>query len=290
MRPSFLFDTSAFIALSADHLEVASQSADLRASPFCFWELLTHLEEAGRFQRLKGNLKKFRYVTILDDPDAEVHRTFLPSSHSVHSRVRDGDLADAALAALDRATSVAEFYGGVIRDEAGAFRLISDCISRVRAELDNKENKFQAFLEKIVAVRRSGSLPLVTDSDYDRAVDDLARGWWLHLQGGKGENSANFQQFVGKTYLYYSYVIRRACEYAENRNPNRKIDKNDFEDARLCLHLGLTNFTAVVALDGPLHRCLSASLTAMNAKADATRHMKLAVWDPAVFPGDSKTG
>ena len=100
-QPSFLLDTSAFIALPTRRLEEASRSASLYVSPFCFWELLTHLEDDGKFSRVKGTLMKFRHVAVRDDPQAEVYRFVLPSSDSVHTRVRDGDLVYAALAALD---------------------------------------------------------------------------------------------------------------------------------------------------------------------------------------------
>jgi hypothetical protein len=65
MRPSVLLDTSAFRALATSQLEASSQFAGLYVSPFCFWELWTHLEDDDQFQRVKGNLMKFRYVTIL---------------------------------------------------------------------------------------------------------------------------------------------------------------------------------------------------------------------------------
>lgn len=56
MQRSYILDTSAFRAISAATLAAASQEACLLVSPFCFWELLTHLEDEGQFDRVKGNL------------------------------------------------------------------------------------------------------------------------------------------------------------------------------------------------------------------------------------------
>jgi len=50
----FLFDTSAFRAVSAAQL--ASISPTPCVSPFCFWEILSHLEEPGEFDKVRENL------------------------------------------------------------------------------------------------------------------------------------------------------------------------------------------------------------------------------------------
>ena len=49
---TYLLDTSAFRALSAARLRAASRIARLVVSPFCFWDLLTHLEDDREFARV----------------------------------------------------------------------------------------------------------------------------------------------------------------------------------------------------------------------------------------------
>ena len=282
MQPSFLLDTSAFKALRTCQLEAASRSVSVYASPFCFWELLTHLEDDEQFRRVKGNLMKFRHVAVLDDPHAEVYRLVFPSSDKVHTRVRDGDLVYAALAALDDSRSTQEFYERFIQDESGQIRSIAGCGSAVRGVLQTEENRFQTLLREIAAAVRAEKVRLIEASDYDQGVQDLSRGWWLQVGDRATEAPAVYEQFVRKTYLYHSYLIRRAGEYATRDTD--WIDPNDFEDARLCLHLGLDDFTAVVTNDAALRRCIGAGLGALNATADAAHHTPLQVWDTAAMP------
>src|ERR1035441_3364948 len=171
MQPSFLLDTSALIALPTSRLEEASQSASLYVSPFCFWELLTHLEDDEKFRRVKGTLMKLRHVEVLDDPHAEVYRSVLPSSDNVNTGERDGDLICAALAALDDSESMEEFYKRDIRDESGQTRQIAGCVFAVRELLRIEENKFQAFLRAVAAEVRAGNVRLLEASDYDRSEE-----------------------------------------------------------------------------------------------------------------------
>jgi hypothetical protein len=279
MQPSFLLDTSALIALPTSRLEEASQSASLYVSPFCFWELLTHLEDDEKFRRVKGTLMKLRHVEVLDDPHAEVYRSVLPSSDNVNTGERDGDLICAALAALDDSESMEEFYKRDIRDESGQTRQIAGCVFAVRELLRIEENKFQAFLRAVAAEVRAGNVRLLEASDYDQAVQDLSRGSWLKIGDRANGAPVVYEQFVRKTYMYHSYVIHRAREYAASGTAMIDPAPNDFEDACLCLHIGLDDFTAVVTNDAALRRCLGAGLGALNAMADAPRHTPLQVWD-----------
>jgi hypothetical protein len=66
---AFLLDTSAFKSLSKDELaQVACRGFQLTVPPYCFWELLCHLDEGDDFARAKGYLMKFRGVEIVDKP------------------------------------------------------------------------------------------------------------------------------------------------------------------------------------------------------------------------------
>jgi len=73
-----------------------------------------------------------------------------------------------------------------------------------------------------------------------------------------------------------------SAEYA-NSCTTAGIDPNDFEDARLCLHVGLRDLTAVVTNDIDMQRPLSATVGILNAMADIARHTPLQVWDTVGF-------
>jgi hypothetical protein len=123
----------------------------------------------------------------------------------------------------------------------------------------------------------------ITDaSDYAQGVEDLSRGWWLQNRKRADETPLIYERFVRKTGLYHCYVLRRAREYANSCN-TAGIDPNDFEDARLCLHVGLRDLTAVVTNDIDMQRPLSATVGILNAMADIARHTPLQVWDTVGF-------
>ena len=274
------------MALPACRLESASQSFRLYVSPFCFWELLTHLEDVHarkgeRFREIKGTLMKFRYVEVLDDPIAEVYRLVFRSSDNVHGKVNDGDLIYAALAALEHSESSSEFYGRFIEDQSHQTFKIAGCVSRARERLQIDEQKFQAFLREIVDRVRAGQVRLTDASDYERGVQDLCLGWWFQIRDSADDNPTVFERFVRKTYIYYAYLLHLARVYAARTTD--KIDQNDFEDVTLCLHLGLTDVAAVMTTDHGLRDCLRETLGTLNSMADVTRHTPLQVWEMATF-------
>ncbi len=282
MQPSVLLDTSVFKALAAGQLEMASLSANLYVSPFCFWELLTHLEDTEQFARVKGNMLKFRHVTVLDDPRAEVERLVVQPSDSVHARVMDPDLIYAALAALCDSRSVDKFYSRFIRVGSGQIHQVEGCVSRARLCLQAEEDRFRALLRDIVLAVRDGRVHLAGVHDYDQGAQDLCRGWWRQIRTRTDETPLGYERFARKTGMYHCYLLHRAREYADRGN-TEGIDPNDFEDARACLHVGLRDLTAVVTNDINMQRSLRATVETLNAMADAALHTALQVWDKVVF-------
>ena len=149
MQRSYLLDTSAFRAVPAARLGAVSQETRLLVSPFCFWELLTHLEDEGQFDRVKGNLMKFRHVSVLDDPLASIERDVVLRGDAVHERPDDSELIYATLAALRDSASLSEFYAKHIRDDQNQVHRIAGCVARVRDVLKTEEQLFQEYVTKL---------------------------------------------------------------------------------------------------------------------------------------------
>lgn len=86
MPGKYLLDTSAFRSLSHQELRALSRQGEtFYASPYCFWEILSHLDEG--FDRYKSELMKFRYVYVLDDPRAEVELPLLIKNRELQERI-----------------------------------------------------------------------------------------------------------------------------------------------------------------------------------------------------------
>jgi hypothetical protein len=86
-RAPYLLDTSALRALLGKILEEHT----FYTSPYCFWELLTHLDE-GQVTRTKGQLMKLRFTHILDDPRAAIETPLLVHDAQLQDRVSDEEL------------------------------------------------------------------------------------------------------------------------------------------------------------------------------------------------------
>ncbi len=115
-----LLDTSAFRGISKESLaEARHKGWHLTTSPWCFFELLCHLDEEPNFARAKGNLMKFRNVEIVDKP---LDRAASALVHSEEPRLWSSDLCYAALAAIDTAQSCDDLANSVLVDEAGHHR------------------------------------------------------------------------------------------------------------------------------------------------------------------------
>lgn len=155
---TYLLDTSAFRALSVAQLTAAaSRDARLVVSPFCFWELLTHLEDDGEFARVRGNLMKFRHVQAVDDPRASIEREIVGPDDSVHERVEDSDLIYGTLAALRASASIADFYGKQIRDGKSQVREIEGAFAEFEKSCSERNNAFRitsirSLLQFVVAM------------------------------------------------------------------------------------------------------------------------------------------
>ena len=281
MPRSCLLDTSSFRSIPAAQLAAAGSSVHLSASPFCFWELLTHLEDEGQFERIKGNLMKFRHVRVLDDPWASIERGLVREGDAVHQRPEDGDLAYATLAALRDSRSVAEFYGKHIRDSRGQVREIAGSIARVRDILKAEEERFQGYMSQVMSVVRDGAVGISTPTDQHRGTLHIVDAWRIQLGHRVEQSEAAHSRLVSRTYVYSSYVLHLAMDYLKRGVTS--VDRNDFEDAKFCLHLALDADITAVTNDAPLQRCLKCTLAVLASLGDIRYDTKLRVVNASEF-------
>ena len=286
MQRSYILDTSAFRAISAATLAAASQEARLLVSPFCFWELLTHLEDEGQFDRVKGNLMKFRHVSVLDDPWASVERDVVLPSDAVLERPEDCEIVYAILAELRDCASVPQFYTKHIRHSRHQTREIGGCVARAGDVLKAEEQQFQEYVTKIMAVVRDGLVSLATPADRHRGTLQIVDAWWIQLGNRVDRSELVRERLEKRTYVFSSYVLHLAADYLKRRSTN--VDRNDFEDAKFCQHLALGADMAAVTADVALQRCLQDTLAVLNALPDVSYHTKLQVSSVSDFMSPSR--
>ena len=279
MRDRYLLDTSALRALPFSGLAAATRHTSVFVSPFCVWELFSHLEDAGDFERVKAHLMKLRHVTVLDDPNTTIERLVVRSSDEVHQRVSDTDIIYATLAALRDSPTIESFYEKHIEDPDGQVRRIAQCGERAKMVLENEEQRFAEFVGKVMAAV-VGGVSLASPEDRHRATLDLLNGWWLQLASRIEHTNSLHEKFARLMYVYCSYVVNRSAEYISRK---AKVDVNDFEDVRFCLHLDMDLPFVAVTTDRGLRRGLEATVMVLNSLHDESCRTLLAVLDVTDF-------
>ena len=239
------------------------------------------MEEPGRFKRVKGNLIKFRYVEILDDPSAAIEREVTLKHDAVHDRPEDGDLIYASLAALMASESVAEFYGKQIQDSKNQIHSISRCVERVGEILQKEEQRFREYLAKVMRAISEDRVPTEELADRHRGTLEVANAWWISLGERVQQSEANYTDLIRRSYMFSSYVLHRAVDYVA-RNTD-KIDPNDYEDARYCLHLGLESQMTAVTDDRLLRHIMQDALSVVNSLQEPSWHTEVKVCDAEGF-------
>ena len=235
MTTPYLLDTSAFRALASDTLGRLAAERPLLASPFCFWEIASHLDEPDQFPRVKGNLMKFCHVCILDDPEA-IALAELRATPLCRPRVPDNELIYAALGALRESDSLSSFYAKRIRDSQGNVRTLAGFAARGKDVLRELEEHFLGFMRQIVELVRSGTSTLRTPWDCFCATVSLTNGWHIR-ECGQPLNLNEDVQVLRILYVYFACVVFCARDYLTSSRVN--LDLNDYEDTRLCQHVRL---------------------------------------------------
>jgi hypothetical protein len=278
MNTAYLLDTSVFRFLPRQILEALHlKGYNLYASPFVFWELLTHLHEEGGFVGYKARMMKFRFVDILDDPRALIESSVITNDTSAQQRVPDTELIEATLAALEASNSLESFYATLIEDSKGRTRQVADCAARSKEVLAGEEQRFVAFLQSILEVLASGRVAYKTDSERHQAVLDLLEGQGIYLRR-RGAGVADLRDWIiDNAYIHWACVFRLALKYFAARDA--KPDMNDYEDARICLHLRLSGPFCLVTEDRTLRSVLQQIIDFLGTLNDSHFRCSLQVID-----------
>lgn len=280
MHQSFLLDTSAFWSLSDKTLEAVSQNHNPYTSPYCFWELLTHLDEHQDFERAKGHFMKFKRVQILDDPYATVAIPLLKEDHELQNRAPDDELIYAFLAALRASASLEEFYSTRLEDSKSRQYKVSDCVARGRDVLYKEEKKYVESVAGILKLIKSGQVRYATNEDRHEAILSLVEGWVSGFQRRGASDTELGERLTTDTYVYFSYLFHRALDYFKRK---ANLDPNDYEDAALCLDLKLDTSYCVVTGDQEFRAILTETSLLLTDLNQSRFRTTLQVIDVAGF-------
>lgn len=264
IRGPYLLDTSAFRSLPGWVLQnLSGQGQSFFASPYCFWEITSHLDELERFDYYKKTqLMKFRYVQVLNDPQAELETPLFVEDRDLQERASDSDLIEAALAALHAASSLDAFYSTHIEDSNGRLHQVSGCVQRLRRALETREERHIDLINDIIEAFGSGQVDLETDTSRHQAILDLVEGWVIQLKQRGASVVGLRERLINGTYIYWAYIFHRALQYFEKGYSN--FDRNDYEDGQICLHLRLDTPFCLVTADRAMREALEKTVALLN--------------------------
>ncbi len=264
MTTPYLLDTSAFKALASDRLGRLAAERPLLVSPFCFWEIASHLDEPDQFPRVKGNLMKFRHVYVLNDPEA-IALAELSATSLRRPRVSDDELIYVSLGALRESDSLSSFYAKLIRDSQGNVRTLSGFAARGKDVLRKLEERFLGFVRQIVELVEAGTSTLRTLWDCHCATVSLTNGWHIR-ECGQPLNLNEDVQVLRILYVYFAFIVFCARDYLTPSRVN--LDLNDYEDTRFCQHVRLDLPCTIITDDGGQWRRLKEVFTLLETVAD----------------------
>ena len=257
MTIPILLETSALISLSTPELEkYVSECPEIMISPYTFWELLYHLDED--WSKYKGQICKCSRVKILDDPRAVNEIDLQYRVERLNNRVPDSRLIPKIIECLEKANSIDAFYNISFFDDIGKMRLIKGCSKRVQEALDEKADKYLAFVKKILDYFEQGGHNLDSDHDCHNAIMSLVEGAVITSQQNSIQMQDMRNQVIEKYYLYFAYIFERTKKLL--KNGCLQPEKNDYEDGLICLHLHLNKPLIFVTKDKGLSDALINSL------------------------------
>jgi hypothetical protein len=279
--PSYLLDTSAVRGASGDRLAQKTSTGALLASPFCFWEIASHLQAEGDFARIKANLMKFRHLKVLNEPTTSAEHDLNLAQIGIDDSLEAPDVIYAALAALRASNSIEEFFKCRIRDGKGVVRQLDGCVARIQKMLARGESEFKDFIANVRQLLIDQTIVLNTPDDYHASILDLTNGWWIQVKERTDLTDGSYRNLIRRGYFFYAYVLYRSAYYAARRGAN--IDINDFEDAKLLLHLSIDDDVTVVTSDIDLGKCLQQTVDTLNGLGDDWYKTNVKVCDMESF-------
>lgn len=255
MSTTYLFDTSAVRGASKKVIASLYDKEVLCVSSESFWEILTHLEEDFGFWR--NELLKLRFFKILDDPHAYLDKIFLPNNSQLQNRSPDYDIIYKMICNLWNAKSIDSFYSANITDSKGYLRETKDCVPRAQETLLSHEKIYVGFIAEIIEGIRKGKVEIPnSNEDYHHKVMSLIEGKIKQYKKRKTSHKNLRVEVTNKFYIFFSYALNSALKYYNSKTDIKDIDKNDYEDASICLHLELNTPFCLVAEDGNMRKTL----------------------------------
>lgn len=271
-RYLYILDTSAIRGLSQQRLREIGKWIPLAVSPYTVLELLSHLT-AGEFLRYKVEMSKLEDIDILMFPRTELPRPQASDSVLLNwTSLRNA--MPSILLCVKKAESYSQFTYASVPFGNGLERLsLCDFGLRVKEDLTRLKKDYSDLIEEVIKdLSRYDNSSLNTPNEH-RFVAHVKEAMRPSLETLRKVNpSIDEGTYYDRLYSHVSFLILRALRYVQKRRgaPNAKVDKNDYVDSNLCLHLDLRSPCILVTQDNALRKDLSWTLDAIKVAHEYT--------------------
>lgn len=266
----YILDTSALRSISKVNLEKACANHDVRISTITVLELASHLNddsETEQFLRNKGNFLKCKFPVILHDPFWELSKRIDTLVQTNSTRQEDMPILVELIRVVEGVSTLAELSSQSLSYPGGEKASCKNVGATISAILAEEENAYMSHVNNMASKLK---LDPQNNGSHAFTVDNLLQSLVSCATETVGRDNSNLhaKAFCAMA-LYSGYIISRLYGYANNRPRGKEflaIDRNDCEDAYICLHLDLDRDDILVTNDKGTLSALNQTLSLLDSR------------------------
>ena len=231
----FILDTCAIREVRRSQLENAVERAIcLAICPTTCFELASHLTEGTEndYARARGNFLKCCIPRILDDSAVRwADRAGVPESIN-SSRREDRDLLTQMFHIVSHALSIDDLHARYLRYPDGVSCPLVDCGKVFGQILQEEEERYVGRMERLLKEATFFSEP---GAPYTITKEVLLANLERAGRGSPPDTSISCCRALRRARKQAPYIGYMLHRLYEAKNKGGTIDKNDYEDALMCL-------------------------------------------------------
>ncbi|BCK75957.1 hypothetical protein AA0242T_1936 [Acetobacter aceti NRIC 0242] len=272
----FIADASFIKGTKWKILENIAQRQDIGVSPITAIELASHLCESPKeqsYNRSKVNFLKCKLFKILDDPFWISAKRGIITAHN--SRQHEASMVGRLFPIVESSGTLGDLLSKYIEFPEGC-KVKCNIMEYSSTVLAEEENVFRKTVSQIWA---KAPLDPLLNGGHTLHPDNFGRVVMNSIKDNHLSRKHSLAYIFGIS-MYFGYIMDRMIVYA-NKRPRgigefnyNMIDRNDCEDAFLCLNLNLNSTDTIVtndkgtinAINNTVERILSSSLFSRAAK------------------------
>lgn len=262
----YILDTSALRGISKKDLENAANNHAVSISTISILEMASHLSDSSNplsFSKSRGNFLKCKIPTVLNDPFWAISQKInLPANST---RKEDKEILLKLLDVVEESETLEALSKKTLTFPDGNIASCDSVGARISQILAEEEN---CYFCQILKQARKIALDPSKNGQHKLVANDLFSSQISFTKSLINDDSMLRARSFCATAIYTGYILSRLYFYANKRARNTEkitIDKNDCEDAYICLHLDISNNEILVTDDKGTISAIKNTIQLLNA-------------------------